>query len=482
MSDIPRIRDQFQSGLWPQFVEYIELENLRSWKNEGVTFNFPVSAIVGENGTGKSTLLKALACAYEHPTVPKKTYYPSQFFIDTQWESISNCRISYRIRQGDDSINFNIRKPTQRWKYPTNRLKRNVYILDISRTLPLDATAGYAKLAKQAQEEVSDVSLSSDNKDKLSYILGRTYSGARFATTDFDASKQIGILGREFGEVSQFHQGAGEDATLDLFQIFETIPNYSLLIIDEVEASLHPKAQRRLIKFLLSLSRTKRIQIVLSTHSPYILEELPSEARILLMPKEDGSVSILKNVSADFAMSKIDDADNPEMYLYVEDNEAETLIYEILKKYDNENTLLPRIKCVVVGPANVVQTMGKLSNNCQLPIPGLGVLDGDIETSIGCINLPGEYPPEKVIMNDLKNAKWNNLDERFGIGAGSLFSIFEDAMLEPDHHKWTTLIGDKIRLSSRNVWLTLSQEWVRSCLSMDIGEEFTNKVAEKLPQ
>ena len=38
----------------------------------------------------------------------------------------------------------------------------------------------------------------------------------------------------------QNDQGAGEDATLDLFRILEGIPNFSLLMIDEVEASLHP--------------------------------------------------------------------------------------------------------------------------------------------------------------------------------------------------------------------------------------------------
>jgi predicted ATP-dependent endonuclease of OLD family len=90
----------------------------------------------------------------------------------------------------------------------------------------------------------------------------------------------VGLLQREWGEVSQFHQGAGEDATLDLFRTLQNVPQNALLVIDEVEASLHPRAQRRLIRFLLWLSRIKRVQIILSTHSPYVLEELPQEARV----------------------------------------------------------------------------------------------------------------------------------------------------------------------------------------------------------
>ncbi|MEX3962619.1 AAA family ATPase [Paraburkholderia sp. EG286B] len=65
---------------------------------------------------------------------------------------------------------------------------------------------------------------------------------------DHAARRQVGLLERECGEVSQFHKGAGEDATLDLFRVLQGIPQYSLLLIDEVEASLHPQAQRRLIR------------------------------------------------------------------------------------------------------------------------------------------------------------------------------------------------------------------------------------------
>ncbi|QBG48678.1 ATP-binding cassette domain-containing protein [Verrucomicrobia bacterium S94] len=86
-SEINRIRDQFQSGLWPQFVEHIELENLRSWKQQGVNFKFPVTAVVGENGTGKSTLLKALACAYENPVDVKK----SKRLLDHPLCSLARC-------------------------------------------------------------------------------------------------------------------------------------------------------------------------------------------------------------------------------------------------------------------------------------------------------------------------------------------------------------------------------------------------------
>lgn len=479
LQEINRIRQQFHAGQWPQFLEFVEITNLRGWKGQNVEFKFPVVAICGENGTGKSTILKVAAAAYENPTNKKKTYYPSNFFIETQWETITDVRLSYRIKIGNTIRTFNISRPSVRWTYPENRVQRNVYILDVSRTLPLDATAGYAKLAKKSQTEVENVELSEENREQLSYVLGKDYLKARFVTTETDQNKEVGLLQRDFGEVSQFHQGAGEDATLDLFQLFESIPNYSLLIIDEVEASLHPKSQRRLIEYLLKLSRTKRIQVILSTHSGYILDELPREARVLLMSGQNGT-NVIYNVSTEFAMSKIDERDVPELYLYVEDKEAEVLVYEIIKKYDADDVIFSRIECVVVGPSNVVQMMGDLNHKRMLPQAGIGVLDGDMQPHNGCIIIPGGDAPEKVVYKELKQNNWENLDNRFGIGAGTLFDILDEAILLPDHHDWNSYVGDKVKKSKSNVWNILVEEYVKQYINDIEGQFFFNSIRDIL--
>lgn len=463
-AEISTIRAQYQAGQWPQFLQMVQINGLRGWAGQAVEFNFPVVALVGENGSGKSTLMKAAACVYDSKDKDKR-FYPSSFFVDTHWDTIQGVIIDFRVKRGNLVENFRITKPSKRWRVPEKAPKRDVFLLDISRTLPLDASAGYAKIARSAAAEVESTEISDDFRNRLSHVLGRSYKKARFATSNVDKKRQVGLLEREWGEISQFHQGAGEDATLDLFRTLQGLPHHSLLLIDEVEASLHPRAQRRLVRFLLWLARQRRIQVIVSTHSPYVLEELPQEARIMLVPGPQG-LSIVHGISAEFAMSRLDDEVHPELFVFVEDREAEVLLREILATSTETSELLARISISPVGASNVVAMLGALGAAGKLPYRSIAVVDGD-HPNEHCISLPGNLAPERMVYSELRNANWPQLPDRFGVGAGSLLTALEDAMLEPDHHKWNAIVGDRVHKSSSSVWELMCNQWCKVCLPAD---------------
>lgn len=463
-AEINTIRAQFQAGLWPQFLQMLKIDGLRGWSGQAIELNFPVVAIVGENGAGKSTLLKVAACVYDNKDKEKR-FYPSAFFVETHWDKIQGVNIDFRVKRGANVESFRVTKPTKRWRVPENGPKRDVFLLDISRTLPLDASAGYAKIARSAAAEVESAEIDDAFRQRLSHVLGRDYKKARFATSDVDKKRAVGLLEREWGELSQFHQGAGEDATLDLFRTLQGLPENSLLIIDEVEASLHPRAQRRLVRFLLWLARQRRIQVILSTHSPYVLQELPQEARLLLLPGPQG-LSVVYGVSTEFAMSRLDDEVHPEAHVFVEDRGAEILLREILASDNKAAELLGRICINAVGPANVVAMLGRLAKEGKLPYKAIAILDGD-HADANCSTLPGQVAPERLIYNGLRDKGWPNLSQRFGIGAGFLFTALEDAMREPDHHHWNGKVGDQILKSSVSVWEVMASEWCKACLTED---------------
>ena len=138
--------------------------------------------------------------------------------------------------------------------------------------------------------------------------------------------------------------------------------------------SIHPSAQRRLIRDLAEMCRVLELQIILTTHSPYILEELPPEARAYIMTSGDQK-QIVFGVSPDFAMTKMDDEIHPECDLYGEDERAKLMLQEIIVNLAPD--LMERTRIIPFGSAGVGQALGQMVNAKKFPNPSLVFLDGD---------------------------------------------------------------------------------------------------------
>jgi predicted ATPase len=70
---------------------------------------------------------------------------------------------------------------------------------------------------------------------------------------------------------------------LGLLTVLMTPPQPNLVLLDDIEQGLHPKDQRELIAvFQDILAENPNLQIIFSTHSPYIVDELtPSQVHVL---------------------------------------------------------------------------------------------------------------------------------------------------------------------------------------------------------
>lgn len=65
--------------------------------------------------------------------------------------------------------------------------------------------------------------------------------------------------------------------------------NADLIMLDDVELGLHPKAQRDLIRQLRRIQETHpQLQIILSTHSPYVVDEMKPEEVWVFAPDAEG--------------------------------------------------------------------------------------------------------------------------------------------------------------------------------------------------
>jgi ABC-type multidrug transport system ATPase subunit len=92
-------------------------------------------------------------------------------------------------------------------------------------------------------------------------------------------------------DISFFDLSDGEKRLLSQlievqYELLKSAPNY-ILLLDEPDTSLHPDWNKEFINLLLQvINSTKTIHFIISSHSPFILSDLPKENVIFLEKDE----------------------------------------------------------------------------------------------------------------------------------------------------------------------------------------------------
>jgi predicted ATPase len=477
--DVRLLESRWKSGQgWPKRLEWLEIDGLRGWVGQRVEFQFPIVALVGENGAGKSTVLQAAASVYR--SVPMTTWYASDFFPDTPWEQVEAATIRASTREGSasGSVVTSVRKPTERWRGNDERRERIVEYIDLRRIQPIVARTGYARMAKREVRETGFEPFETETVQRLSGIMGTHFDLAKLSKTEVDETRTVPVLSKDGKWYSGFHAGAGETTMAELLQ--RKIQKYSIVLIDEVETSLHPRTQRRLVRDLATLCRNLELQCILTTHSPYILDELPPEARIYLM-ESDTQKRIILGVSPAFAMTKMDDAAYPEADVFVEDDRAATLVNEIVA-LSRQRDLILRYQTVPYGTANVGRALGTMAKEKRFPRPSIVFLDGDQVTSDGCLVLPGGDAPERVVFEGLSAKGVDGIASRISRSASDVADACSAAMLLSDHHEWVRFAADRLAIAGNVLWQCACAEWCLRCLPESESNKIGDSILEMIVQ
>ena len=466
-----------QNTGWPKRLEWIEIDGIRGWSGQRINFGFPIMAIVGENGSGKSTILQCAASTYRPSgnSPLDESWFASDFFPKTVWEDVRNAEIRFSVRQGDKSSQDSIRKPGGRWRGNPDRPQRSVNYIDLRRLQPIAARIGYSKLAKDALKEISASPFDKERLSRFSQIMGWQFDSARMALTDADPKRTVPVLSQRGITYSGYHSGGGETTIAEFLKV--DADQYGLVLIDEIETSLHPRAQRRLIRDLAEICRERDLQIIVTTHSPFILAELPLEARLYLMQGQSGR-HVLTGVSPEFAMTKMDEHPHPECEIYVEDDRAETMLREVIVAHSR--TLIDRCAFVTYGAAGVGRMLGMMASQKRFPRPSCVFLDGDQAEAPGCFLLPGEDAPERVVFADLQKAGWGKVPDR----TGRTFTDIADACIQvmslTDHHEWLKAAATKLSLPGNTLWQAMCAEWASLCLPPDVAKKMIQSISDLL--
>lgn len=286
----------------PHFLNGLRLAGLRGIQNLEVLFDYPLTVVAGGNASGKSTVLFAAACAYQVPGAGAREYSPAALFPDynpkqgAYADTQESATLEYEYGAPHRGVSMRWQRKTRgRWRRDffgrrgAQQPQRPVYLRTLSSLSNPAEVRGLLQLARQ-KNAPAETPLNAEQIDFAERMLPFEYA----SVTRLAANKKNLLFAEQRGGAaySEFHMAAGERAILRLAQDIAQM-KHALVLIDEVESGMHPWLQQLLMLQLQQLALPNDLQIIVTTHSPVVLDCVPRHARIFLEREESGNVKAL---------------------------------------------------------------------------------------------------------------------------------------------------------------------------------------------
>ena len=411
----------------------VRIRNLRGIRDLRVPFEYPVSVLAGPNGCGKSTVLFACACAYRVPGRGPREFVPSTLFpnftsSDADFaDDPERTALEYYYLHDNDRISMMWRRGRS-WnrsymgRRDGEQPERALYLRTLANLTNPSEVRSFLQLGRrefQSEQITEDLLL-------FAYrILPRRYRSLSRITAQSKDLLFAELEGASDVRYSEFHMSSGERAILRISKDISNMRD-ALVLIDEVEAGLHPYTQQLAMLEFQRMALQNRLQIVVASHSPIVLESVPPEARLFL--NRDENTNEVERVPAfrDILQKALYGQSRDRLSILCEDEVAEALIRGFLDVLNVKLELRP--EDITIGrdtgqsefPGHV-RTLAKFEKLSDF----LFILDGDSRNlearlkstaaeygqAIQPLFLPGSESPEDWIWKTLeaKSVEYANL-------------------------------------------------------------------------
>lgn len=360
------------------FLNRIKVNDFRHVANLDFTFDHPITVITGTNKIGKTSLLLLIACSHEQflkydstkpDTILRRHTWRDVLNFTTYESSTRNYsyelfwRVGLDNRQGEGKRAATKQSWTGLGKLSSDHTRVNakirdkqVRLIDLERLLP---ARNFSNSLMRKTVGTGQVRLSQDIEQAFNYIL------------EIPTPFQICKIGSHINKVaylitpttatanepySSYNAASGEESLINILADIFDSPNDSLILIDEIEAGIHPNIQRRLADVIQYVAWHHKKQFILTTHSPSLLAAFPQKSRKFIDIGVNGTYEAISGISVNAAFSKMDAKSYPLIQLYCEDTEAAFIIRNILVTINQTRKYFDRlINIIISGPVDQVK-------------------------------------------------------------------------------------------------------------------------------
>lgn len=425
------------------------IEKFRALNDVEIEFGEYITVICGKNGTSKSSILGTAAQIfsfeknYETNQVLDfqqiagetfKSQYKEHFRISGKFDVAGSMKVNIELHDGytDKSATAKL-ELMKRGKLPrpvvrnnstaTGNKSRNfthpVIFLSLKRLYPIAAR----------KYSVSDFSYLENHKanfiDLANELLNRESSLATGTNGTINSAVAHGE-NYDHESVSAGEDNAGQIimALMSFKKLKEEYLDYKggLLLIDEADAGLFPTAQLNLLKILERECKALDLQVVMTTHSPVLIEYAFEQSKIphskryktIYLSNSYGSVQVMQNwswrqISADINTQTVmatPEISLPKIRVYFEDKEAIDFFLALMKNQEIFKFIEPMYE-VSVGCKNYIymieRKVPEFAEDSIICLDADQIAVAENGKFENIVILPGALPPDQLIFEFLYN-------------------------------------------------------------------------------
>lgn len=363
-----RAKDYWRRTIKRQYMNYIKDINLNNYNGiENVVFGKGIYAICGLNGAGKSTIISAI-----------------KDILGINKNRNDRLKIEDANITGHVVINGEEKECTNldRQAMTVGLNEDNILFIDYESSQAVMEFFSNEDNLKELLEQNEEIEIINEDLEEMSYLVGKSYSAAKITEVeDLADGKPMPYFEVESYniEYDSRRMGLGEHFLIYMFWRLNNIKRDSILILEEPETFIGIESQKHLMDYIAKIVSEKGATAIITTHSPFILENIDAE-KISILGRISNTVNITKPTLQLSVNDILGGKDEIKGTFWVEDYAAEMFLTILLEEF--ASSLLRKYTIISVGSESDITKCLKLINNSKISYNFIGIYDGDMKGKV----------------------------------------------------------------------------------------------------
>jgi predicted ATPase len=449
-------------------IKNINLNGINGIQN--ITIQKGIFAICGLNGVGKSTVVSAV-----------------KDLIGLDLTTHDDIRITDKITGSiklDEYNNMVIaNKDGERLKNKLSKEDIDYLYLDNEQSMHIinriTKETHFDELLEQYEEYYMDEQQLKD----ISYIVGKDYDKVSIIDIEDEEIKfpflKVNSNGVQYNSIQM---GVGEHVLFYYYIMISKMGKNSIIIIEEPESFISITSQKRFMNFLAMRTVKFQNQFIITTHSPFIIKNIPPKNIVLL--DRYGEEAFIHSGLEKRLVRSLGLEINKKGIIYVEDLIAQTFLIRILKDSKIRFILDDYDIKYVNGFGNITSRLESICKYIDFDI--IGIYDGDMRNRIDD-NTRSKFqwsylflPGEKELEEDFRLCLKNDIDsfiKNIGMDKKNILSALS-SVNGIDYHDWFTELQKHLKVSHEQLFDALYYVWIENENNKFMVNKFIEEIKE----